>query len=106
MIYYQLSNCTVCSRLGFGFYNRRSFQGGGKRYRDPEEWKIIENAHPAIITLEEADAIYVLNQRRKAESVFAFRRDDGLQQLWITTGRKNQGRNRLLPLWQLSLSPR
>jgi len=64
-VYYLLQKDKILQYAGFGFYNRRSFQGGGKRYRDPEEWKIIENAHPAIITLEEADAIYALNQSRK-----------------------------------------
>lgn len=64
-VYGLLQKDKILQYAGFGFYNRRSFQGGGKRHRDPEEWKIVENAHPAIITMEEADAIYALNKSRK-----------------------------------------
>ena len=45
---------------GFGVWNVHGKHGV---HRHPSEWDIIENAHPAIITLEEAEAIMEINQR-------------------------------------------
>ena len=64
-VYYLLQKDKLLQYAGYGFYNRRSFQNGGKRHRSLDEWKIIENAHPAIISVEEADAIYALGRSRK-----------------------------------------
>lgn len=64
-VYYLLQKDKLLQYAGYGFYNRRSFQNGGKRQRDLEEWKVIENAHPAIISVEEADALYALGSNRK-----------------------------------------
>jgi len=64
-VYSLLQKDKLLQYAGYGFYNRRSFQNGGKRQRDLDEWKIIENAHPAIISVEEADALYALGSNRK-----------------------------------------
>lgn len=63
-VYYLLQKDKLLQYAGYGFYNRRSFQNGGKRQRDLDEWKVIGNAHPAIISVEEADAIYALGKNR------------------------------------------
>lgn len=50
---------------GFGIWNRRDFKNGGKPWKEKSEWKIIENAHPAIITQEEAEAIQAIRNNRQ-----------------------------------------
>ena len=50
---------------GYGLWNRRDFKNG-KRPKDHSEWKIIEEAHSAIITPEEAEAIHAIRQGRTA----------------------------------------
>ena len=50
---------------GYALWNRRDFRKG-KRPKDHSEWKIIENAHQAIITPEEAEAIHAIRQGRTA----------------------------------------
>jgi len=50
---------------GYGLWNRRDFRNG-KQQKDRSQWKIIENAHPAIITQEEAEAIHAIREGRKA----------------------------------------
>ena len=49
---------------GYGTWNKVEYRNGGKRQKDRSEWKIIENAHPAIITLEEAEAIQAIREAR------------------------------------------
>lgn len=50
---------------GYGTWNKIEYpKYGGKRQKDRSEWKIIENAHPAIITIEEGDAIHAIRQAR------------------------------------------
>jgi len=46
---------------GYGVWNVHAKRG---RHRPASEWKIVENAHPAIITLEQAEAIMAANQRQ------------------------------------------
>ena len=45
---------------GYGVWNVHGKHGA---HKPPSEWDIIENAHPAIITLEEAEAIMDVNER-------------------------------------------
>jgi hypothetical protein len=49
---------------GYGIWNRRDFRNGGKSWKDRSEWKVVENAHPAIITPEEAEAIHAIRTQR------------------------------------------
>ncbi len=49
---------------GYGTWNKLDYRNGGKKPKDRNEWKIIERAQPAIITLEEADAIQAIRQIR------------------------------------------
>ena len=46
---------------GYGVWNVHAKRG---RHRPASEWKIVENAHPAIITLEQAEAIMAANERQ------------------------------------------
>ena len=46
---------------GYGVWNVHGSRG---RRRPPSEWEIVENAHPAIITLEQAEAIMAANERQ------------------------------------------
>ena len=46
---------------GYGVWNVHAPRG---RRRPPSEWEIVENAHPAIITLERAEAIMAANERQ------------------------------------------
>lgn len=55
---------------------KRERLGGDKKRMSPEEWKIFENAHPAIISKELFDAVQAFNQtelERRGEFV---KRDD------------------------------
>ena len=46
---------------GYGLWNVHGPRG---RRRPPSEWEIVENTHPAIITLEQAEAIMEVNERQ------------------------------------------
>ncbi len=49
---------------GIGIWNRRDFRTGGKSWKDKEDWKVVENAHSAIITMEQAEAIHAIREQR------------------------------------------
>ena len=46
---------------GYGVWNVHRKRGG---CRPPSEWDIIENAHPAIITMKQAESINTVNERQ------------------------------------------
>ncbi len=48
---------------GIATWNVRGKTGKGPRRRPPSEWEVVPNAHPAIITIEEADAIKQINEQ-------------------------------------------
>ncbi len=47
---------------GYGLWNVRCRRG--KKMNPASKWEIIENAHPAIITIEEAEALMAVNAER------------------------------------------
>ena len=51
---------------GYGTWNKVEYRNGGKRQKDRSEWKIIEKAHPAIISEEEAEAIHEIRVSRSS----------------------------------------
>ncbi len=53
---------------GYAFWNREDCTDKGKRrQRDPSEWIVVPNAHPAIITEAEADAIWgIVSEQKRA----------------------------------------
>lgn len=49
--------------IGLGIYNRKQFARNGKgREKDKSEWIIVENAHPALLTKEEFEALKTLRK--------------------------------------------
>jgi len=52
--HYLLKPHALLQYAGIGVWNVR---GKHQRWNPPSEWEVVENAHPAIITLEEAKAI-------------------------------------------------
>ena len=55
---YMLMPDKLLQYAGVGVWNRRDFRAGGKSWKDRSDWKVVENAHPAIITVEQAEAIH------------------------------------------------
>jgi hypothetical protein len=47
---------------GYGVWNVHAKRG---RHRPPGEWQIVENAHPAILTMQEAEGILEVNARQR-----------------------------------------
>jgi site-specific DNA recombinase len=64
-INYLLTSEMLLQYAGYGIWNRHDRKKSGKHVKNPNEWKITENAHPAIITLEEAKAINAVRAKRK-----------------------------------------
>lgn len=51
---------------GYGFWNKEDCTDKhNRRMRDPSEWVVVENAHPAIISEDEAEGIYAMVKDRK-----------------------------------------
>ena len=57
------------SLIGVGIYNKRKYarQGGG-REKDKAQWIIVENAHPALLTKEEFEALKQLRTAKKKKN--------------------------------------
>ena len=54
------------SLLGISTYNKRKFARDGKgRIKDQDEWIVVENAHPALLTREQFDALDDLRQAKR-----------------------------------------
>ncbi len=49
---------------GYGTWNVRKKRR--QKWNPPEEWEVVENAHPAIITEEQASAVYSARSRARA----------------------------------------
>lgn len=61
--------------IGIGTYNKRQFaRNGNGRIKDKSEWIIVENAHPALLSVEEFEALKILrgNKIKRAGSVSRF----------------------------------
>lgn len=50
---------------GIYYWNKEDRNTPGKRYKDKSEWIKIDNAHPAIITPEEAEAALAITKSRQ-----------------------------------------
>ena len=50
---------------GLATWNKASYRTGSKQWNSSANWKLVENAHPAIITLDQAEAIHALREGRK-----------------------------------------
>ena len=91
---------------GCGFWVRRNWQTGFCQERDSSEWVVVENAHPAIISEAEADAIFATTEQdvekpkkygNKPESRFILPRGPVRCALRHAL-RREEDRQRLLPL--------
>ncbi|MFH1688783.1 MAG: recombinase family protein [Candidatus Eisenbacteria bacterium] len=60
-LYSLLQPSALLQYAGYGVWNVHSARG---RRKPPSEWEIVENAHPAIITMDEAEAIMEINKRQ------------------------------------------
>ena len=57
------------SLIGVGIYNKRKYaQQGGGREKDKSQWIIVENAHPALLTKEEFEALKQLRTAKKKKN--------------------------------------
>lgn len=51
--------------IGIGSYNKRKYSGNGCGYfKDQSEWIIVENAHPALLTEDEFEALNKLRRMK------------------------------------------
>lgn len=52
--------------IGLGIYNKRQYaRGGAGRIKDQSEWVQVENAHPALLTEDEFEALQTLSKSRR-----------------------------------------
>ncbi len=61
--------------IGIGTYNKRKFSKGcNGKLKDPSEWIIVENAHPALLTKDEFEGLQLLrkNKLKRKGSVSKF----------------------------------
>lgn len=59
------AECNVDSLLGIGTYNKRQFaRNGNGRIKDESEWIREIDAHPAILTQDEVDALKALRKNK------------------------------------------
>lgn len=65
---------TVCDMMredrvlqcaGVYFWNKEDHRTSGRRFKPRDEWIRVDNAHPAIITMEEAEKVIALKHARK-----------------------------------------
>ena len=53
---------------GIAFWNREDCTDrGNRRRRDTSEWTVVENAHPAIVSQDEAEAIWAMVEDKKRQ---------------------------------------
>ena len=50
---------------GIYYWNKEDHQTAGKRFKDKSEWIEVPNAHPAILTLEEAETAISISKSRQ-----------------------------------------
>lgn len=59
----------VLQNAGVYFWNKEDHRTPGRRFKDKSEWIRIDNAHPAIITMEEAERVIALKNARRTDHV-------------------------------------
>lgn len=72
---------------GTAFWNKEDHHTRGRRFKPREEWVRIENAHPAIITQEECQALLALQAERRKE--YGWPKAD--RNRWLLTGKNLLG---------------
>ena len=67
-----LYDFNILKYAGLGIWNVRAPKKSAKERRRPiEEWEIVENAHPAIITLDEALELIKVRQDKRKKRIAA-----------------------------------
>lgn len=54
----------VLQYAGVAYWNKQDHKTKGVRFKPKNQWVIVENAHPAIITMEEAERVLAVNRKR------------------------------------------
>lgn len=54
----------VLQYAGIAYWNKQDHRTKGVRFKPKDQWVKVENAHPAIITMEEAERVLAVNRRR------------------------------------------
>jgi Recombinase. len=57
----------VLQYAGTYFWNKEDHKTIGRRFKPKDQWIRVDNAHPAIITQEEAERVIALNRQRHRE---------------------------------------
>jgi hypothetical protein len=78
-----LQPSVILQFCGYGVWNARTKQG---RERPPSEWVIVPNAHPALITEDEARAIIAARRQAKAASTFPRNRGRSQTSKYLLSG--------------------
>jgi site-specific DNA recombinase len=74
---------------GYGYWNRAVKPGTiGKTHKNKSEWVIVENAHPAIITKEEAESAFAVGAIRKPRTAAV----SSFNSQWALTGHNLEGK--------------
>lgn len=61
----------VLQCAGVYFWNKEDHKTPGRRFKPKSEWLRVDNAHPAIITKEEAEAVITVNKQRSRDNTYS-----------------------------------
>jgi DNA invertase Pin-like site-specific DNA recombinase len=78
-----LQPSVILQFCGYGVWNARTKEG---RERPPSEWVIVPNAHPALITEDEARAILSARRRAQATATIPTNRGRSLSSEYVLSG--------------------
>ena len=73
---------------GYGFWNKQSRKTKGQKYNPRNQWTIVPNAHPAIITEDEMKAALSRKQHARAEAKYARTKESP----YLFTGKNLEGK--------------
>ena len=60
----------ILQYAGIYFWNKEDHKTKGRRFKPKSEWKRVDNAHPAIITKEEAELALMVNRQRHVAHLY------------------------------------
>lgn len=77
----------ILQYAGMAIWNKEDHKTQGKRFKDKSEWIKVENAHPAIITMEEAEELLKLKEERGRDAKWGRTEDSD----WLLVGKNILG---------------
>lgn len=86
-IVYLLKEDRLLEYTGIYFWNKEDHRTPGVRYKDQNEWIKVNNAHPPIISMEEAEAALAISKSRQPRTPAARSYDSP----WLLTGLNLEG---------------